>query len=258
MHNSGETKGPGAPGQVWAMDTVSGTTVSHILIIEDDSGQQDLALHAFLDPPEQFRVSIAGNLREARDMIGCESPDLIIADWNLPDGKGIDILPRKNGLVTIPLVIMTGYGDEHLAVEIMKSGALDYVVKSAAMFEDMPHIARRALRDWENIHGRELAEGKVRDYQKRLADILSFLPDAVIAIDNAGRVIAWNNAIEQMTGVPSEAMLGKSDHEYSIPFFGERHPILIDLVLKDDPEIEKNTCSYNARAIKSYPKYPLL
>ncbi len=222
------------------MDIVAGTTVSHILIVEDDRGQQALALHAFLDYPEQFRVTIAGNLRDARDLIGSESPDLIIADWNLPDGKGIDILPRKNGMVTIPLVIMTGYGDEHLAVEIMKSGALDYVVKSATMFEDMPHIARRALRDWENLHGRELAEGKVRDYQKRLADILSFLPDAVLAIDNEGRVIAWNNAIEQMTGVTAEAMLGKGDHEHSIPFYGERRPILIDLVLEDDPEIEKN------------------
>lgn len=225
------------------MDTVTGTKASHILILEDDRDQQALALHTFLTVPEQFRVSLAGNLQDARVLMVRDPPDLIISAWNLPDGKGIDILPRRNGLVTTPLVIMTSFGNENLAVEIMKSGAIDYVVKSAAMFADLPHIARRALRNWENVHRRVLAEEAVQDTRKRLADILSFLPDAVLAIDNDGRVIAWNNALEQMTGHSSEEMLGKGDHAYSIPFYGERRPVLIDSVLEDNPDTEKNYLS---------------
>ncbi|MDO9034676.1 MAG: PAS domain S-box protein, partial [Methanoregula sp.] len=217
----------------------TGIKVTHILFIEDDKAQQDLVLRAFRNDPEKFRVSVAGNLREARQILERDLPDLILSDWILPDGKGLDILVRTDGAVTIPLIIMTGYGDEQLAVEIMKSGAIDYVVKSATVFHDLPHITRRALRDWENIHERKRAEEAVRDSEKRLADIISFLPDAVLAIDNEGRVIAWNNAMEQMTGVAAEEMLGKGDHEYSIPFYGERRPILIDLVLMDDTEIEK-------------------
>jgi PAS domain S-box-containing protein len=163
---------------------------------------------------------------------------VILADWILPDGKGIDILPRQEEMVTCPLVIMTGFGDERLAVEIMKSGAIDYIVKSGNVFEQLPTIARRALREWENIRKRHLAEDDARDSQKRLADIISFLPDAVIAIDGAGRVIAWNRAIEEMTGIPADRMLGKDNYEYSIPFYGERRPILIDLVLQDNPDLE--------------------
>jgi len=75
--------------------------------------------------------------------------------------------------------------------------------------------------------------------QKRLADILDLLPDATLAIDLDGRVIAWNRALEEMTGVPADEILGKSDHEYSIPFYGERRPILLDLVLMSDEEFEK-------------------
>ncbi len=142
-------------------------------------------------------------------------------------------------MVTTPLVVMTGFGDERLAVDIMKSGAVDYIVKSATVFEDMPAIARKALRFWENLHKRLRAENAERESQKRLADILSFMPDPVLAIDNNGTVIAWNNAMEGLSSIPSEDMLGKDDHEYSIPFYGERRPILIDLVLENDPEIRK-------------------
>jgi PAS domain S-box-containing protein len=221
------------------MDSETGTKTSHILLLEDDRAHQDLVLRAFRDNPELFRVTLAGSLSVARQVLESDPPDLIIADWILPDGKGLDILPRRDGKVKVPLVIMTSYGDEHLAVEIMKSGAIDYVVKSATVFKDLPHIARRALRDWENIQQRIRAEEIVQESQKRLADIISFLPDAVLAIDNDGRVIAWNNAIERMTGVAAQDMLGKGDHEYSIPFYGKRRPILIDLVLMEDSEVEK-------------------
>ncbi|MDO9549916.1 MAG: PAS domain S-box protein [Methanoregula sp.] len=216
------------------MDPVTGTTIPHILLLEDDRAHQDLVLRAFRDDPEKFRVSIAGTVQKAREIIARDPPALIIADWILPDGKGIEILPRKDGMVSTPLVIVTSHGDEHLAVEIMKSGAIDYVVKSATNFKELPHIARRAIREWKNIRERRLAEYAAREYEKRLGDIIGFLPDAVLAIDNEGRVIAWNNAIELMTGVAAKEMLGKGDHEYSLPFYGERRPILIDLVLTEN------------------------
>ncbi|MBN2568246.1 MAG: PAS domain S-box protein, partial [Deltaproteobacteria bacterium] len=70
--------------------------------------------------------------------------------------------------------------------------------------------------------------------------IIDFLPDATVAIDLEGNVIAWNRAIEEMTGVPAEEMLGKGKHEYALPFYGKRRPIMIDLVLNPDKKIEKH------------------
>ena len=55
----------------------------------------------------------------------------------------------------------------------------------------------------------------------------------------SGKVIAWNHAIEEMTGVNAEEMLGKGNYEYSLPFYGMRRPILIDLVFIPDEEITK-------------------
>ena len=84
------------------------------------------------------------------------------------------------------------------------------------------------------------SEAAIKESESRLTDIIDFLPDATLVIDRGGKVIFWNKAIEGMTGVAAEAMLGKGDYEYSIPFYGERRPILIDLVFEDNEEIRKN------------------
>jgi PAS domain S-box-containing protein len=85
-----------------------------------------------------------------------------------------------------------------------------------------------------NITERKLAEDALRNSERRLADIINFLPDATFAIDREGRVIAWNQAMEEMTGLKSADIVGKGDYEYAIPFYGERRPLLADLVLKAD------------------------
>ena len=82
------------------------------------------------------------------------------------------------------------------------------------------------------------AEEAIRDAQQRLEDIIEFLPDATLVIDREGRVIAWNRAIEALTGVRKEDILGRGDYEYALPFYGERRPILVDLALHPLPEME--------------------
>ena len=73
-------------------------------------------------------------------------------------------------------------------------------------------------------------ENCLSESEGRLQDIIDFLPDATLAIDNFGQIIAWNRAIEEMTGVSAAEMIGKGDYAYAVPFYGERRPILIDLV----------------------------
>ena len=77
------------------------------------------------------------------------------------------------------------------------------------------------------------------EFLSHLNEIIKFLPDATFAIDCDGSVIAWNSAIEKMTGVRSNEILGKNKYEYALPFYKTRKPILIDLVFKSNKEIEK-------------------
>ncbi len=73
---------------------------------------------------------------------------------------------------------------------------------------------------------------------KEHLDIINFLPDATFVINSEGQVIAWNHAMEDMTHVKADEMLGKNNYEYSIPFYGERRKILIDIVLTNDKKSE--------------------
>jgi PAS domain S-box-containing protein len=87
-----------------------------------------------------------------------------------------------------------------------------------------------------DVTAQKEAERAVRESEQRLANIIDFLPDATFAVARDGKVIAWNRAIEEMTGVPADAILGQGDHAYSIPFYGEPRPALIDLIFNDDEQ----------------------
>ena len=89
-----------------------------------------------------------------------------------------------------------------------------------------------------DISARKSAERALKESERRLADIIEFLPDATFVVDKNGKVISWNRAIEKMTGVEAESILGKGDYEYSLPFYGERRPTLIDMAKGIDPKID--------------------
>lgn len=91
-----------------------------------------------------------------------------------------------------------------------------------------------------DITQRKEAEEALRGSQRRVADIINFLPDATFVIDRGGRVIAWNKAAEEMTGIKAEDILGKGDYEHSLPFYGYRRPILADHVLNYEQDWEAN------------------
>ncbi|HJV65155.1 MAG TPA: PAS domain-containing protein [Geomonas sp.] len=89
-----------------------------------------------------------------------------------------------------------------------------------------------------DITDRKKAERELRDSQQKLSQIFEFFPDPTMVIDREGVVVAWNRAMESLTGIASADMVGKGEFEYALPFYGERRPTLIDLVLAPSPELE--------------------
>src|SRR5574341_488814 len=99
----------------------------HILLVEDDPAHAELIQRAFEDRGNAAKLTIASTLEEARAHLRAFKPTLIIADWRLPDGESGELLPEDH-LTSTPIIIMTSYGNERNAVNVMKSGALDYIV----------------------------------------------------------------------------------------------------------------------------------
>jgi PAS domain S-box-containing protein len=90
---------------------------------------------------------------------------------------------------------------------------------------------------------RKLAEEAIRNSEERLGQTIDFLPDATMVVDNDGKVVAWNKAMEKLTGIKTEDILGKGDYEYALPFYGERRPLLVNLIQQWDPSYEKRYLS---------------
>jgi two-component system NtrC family sensor kinase len=92
------------------------------------------------------------------------------------------------------------------------------------------------------IQERIQAEEALRNSEQRQEDIIEHLPDPTFVVDKERRVIAWNKALEAMTGVKAEDILGKDNYEYAIPFYSCRRPALIDLIF--EPGEDRNTLYY--------------
>ncbi len=81
-------------------------------------------------------------------------------------------------------------------------------------------------------------EEALRDSERKMSEIIDFLPDATLVVNRDAHVIAWNKAIEEMTGIPADEMLHKGNYEYAIPFYGKRRPILIDRIFDSHSETD--------------------
>ncbi len=74
--------------------------------------------------------------------------------------------------------------------------------------------------------------------RQKFKDIVEFLPDPTFAVDNERRIVIWNRALREMTGLTEEEMIGRGNNAYSVPFWGEPRKALADLFLDDDPEAD--------------------
>ena len=188
--------------------------VIHILLIEDEDPHAELIERAFEGQGSRAQIHRVKSLTEARAQILAQEPSLIIADWRLPDGESMELLPDHLDPLATPIILMTSYGNERIAVEALKSGALDYVVKSPESMLDMPHLAERAIEQWvaraERIHmQRALLESEAQF--RLLAENAS---DMIARLTTTGHMLYVSPACETILGYTPEELTGTSNFDF--------------------------------------------
>ena len=141
--------------------------MKHILLIEDEGDHADLIQRALANAAPPYKISLAQNLAEARALATQNLPDLALVDYRLPDGSGYEFVGWAAD--RFPVILLTAFGNERTAVEAIKAGALDYVIKSPEMFADVAHLVERSLRDWKNLHEHKQAESRLEAINHLLA-----------------------------------------------------------------------------------------
>ncbi|MFA4861480.1 PAS domain S-box protein [Methanoregula sp.] len=206
-----------------------------LLYVDDEPELLEIG-RLFLETSGEFEVSTVESGDGALAHLERMDFDAIVSDYQMPGMNGIELLKAVRKADTdIPFILFTGRGREEVVIEAINNGADFYLQKGGdprAQFAELSHKLRQAI-------SRKRTEKALWDSEKRLSDIIDFLPDATFAIDTNGQVIAWNRAIEEMTGIPASNILGKGDYEYAIPFYGSRRPILIDLIFEPDDTVMK-------------------
>jgi PAS domain S-box-containing protein len=127
----------------------------------------------------------------------------------------------RGGSLEVKLITKTG---QHLTV-ISKGAPLH--------FQNQPAV----LILLADISDRKRAEEALQESERRLGEIIDFLPDPTFVIDTAGTVIAWNSAIASLLGVEAPGIIGKGNYEHAFRMFGHRRPVLIDLVIHGNEAI---------------------
>ena len=187
--------------------------INNILLVEDEQGHAELIRRSFKSASVPVSLTVARNLHEARSSIAKSTPDLIIADFRLPDGKGIELIPDKKKDSPYPVIILTSYGDELVAVEAMKAGAFDYIVKSEVTMDNMPRLYKRIMREWSHVTERKKAEEESRSSKLLLEAFVENSPSIIFIKDLDGRLIHINHAFEDLFGIGREDLLGKTDYD---------------------------------------------
>lgn len=170
-----------------------------VLIVEDEPAHAEAIRRYLMNSGDECNVITASTIEEFNRIIAAITPDLVIADINLPDGDAFSLLSSDMESHPWPVLVMTSFGDEETAVKAIKSGAIDYIVKSPEAFRNITHVVKRNLREWRSIQ-------KIRETEQRFRILFETMDQGVIYMDTTGRITAANSAAERITGYTLEEM----------------------------------------------------
>ncbi len=185
-----------------------GTSRLRVMALDDDEGDIEL-LRRNLEMLPQYDIELAALSRpgELLERIQAEEVDVILLDYMLGRATGLDVLRqlRAAGNLT-PVVMLTGQGDEHLAVELMRAGATDYLSKARLSPESLGQALRNALRIGRLERQAVLAEEKLRLAAKVFDNAL----EGVAVTDADANILSVNPAFTAVTGYTEAEVLGKN------------------------------------------------
>ncbi len=174
----------------------------------------------YLRLQELYAVDWAGDVQEARGRLSDSAQyDIVLLDYRLPDGTGLDILDEIQQCdLRLPVIMITGQGDERIAAHTIQRGAADYLVKGSNYLPGLPAMMQKVIRDHELRQEVDRSLEKIR-YQSLLLDNVR---DAVIVWDDLGQITFWNPAAEALFGWPASERLGLNVKDIYYPMFSPR------------------------------------
>jgi PAS domain S-box-containing protein len=225
-----------------ASDQSGGTY--RVLLVDDDDNYSSL-VRDVLGFADNYFLDRAPNLHGMWSLLERNTYDALLLDYSFPDGSGLDalrqLIERK---MQMPVIIVTGRGDERVAAQAIQQGAIDYLVKSPETVFELPVLISKVVRNYAYQAERVKSLEKIR-YQALLLDNVR---DAVVVWNSTGNITYWNPAAEQLYGWPTAERMGlPAAQAYSALFTPPPDPVSFDANLP--LEVERRAQTRRGEAI---------
>jgi two-component system response regulator len=178
-----------------------------ILIVEDDEGLNNLIQRSLRKAGYNTEGVMNGST--AIDRIIADSDLVLILDINLPDMTGRDIIKIliERGY-SVPFIVMTGYGDERTAVEMMKLGARDYLIKGLDFTDMLPDVVGHLFHELETEQRLHAAEDALKKSEEQYRMIFNNAPLGIMHFDSEGIISDFNDKFIRIMGATRKKLLG--------------------------------------------------
>jgi PAS domain S-box-containing protein len=197
-----KTEQPAMPPDPDAAAQVSPLAPNRFVVIADDDEGLRWVICSWLETHGLTTLGV-GSGAEAIAAMQQHRDCLLLLDYYLSDMDGRQVIDKLNALgIAVPFVVMTGNGDERIAVEMMKLGARDYIVKQVDFTDLLVPVIERVLAQVTTEQRLTEAEQALRDSEVKYRVLMDDAPDAILLADEEGHIVEANRQAERLLGTP--------------------------------------------------------
>jgi len=196
---------------------MTGEKQVHILYMEDDPGLAVL----FRKNLERagYKVDITNDSREGLSMVESHAYDIVAVDHKMPNYSGLEVIRILSAKDECPpLIMITGTGSEEIAVEAMKTGAADYIIKDPDGYylELLPSLVEKVLHRQKVMEEKNRAETALRESEEKHRNLVERANDGIVIVMD-GLIKFVNTQIEKISGYSREELIGRPFADYIDP-----------------------------------------
>lgn len=201
---------------MFAINTSDMDQLFKVLSLEDSDLDFEIISEQLIKAGYNLNISRAVTENEFAALIRDNRYDIILADYNLPQFDAFGALKLCNiHCPDVPFICVSGSIGEIMAIELLKMGAVDYVIKDR--LERLPFAVKRALEEAKEKKALRLADEELKKKEENFRTLTENIPEIIARFDKNLRHIYINPAIEKATGLPSSTFIGKTNEDLGMP-----------------------------------------